>query len=140
MYPRYAADSARMILADTPVIGLIGPRQSGKMTLAQQLEPKRRYITLDNPNTLAAALADPVGTIRGLDTAISVEIQRARFDACDQAISGCRPVTGAVSDHGLGKPRHRAWHSGLDGRTHRKFATAPLESRRTCKPRASAFP
>ena len=62
MYPRYAADRARIILADTPILGLIGPRQSGKTTLAQQLEPDRRYITLDDPNTLAAALADPVGT------------------------------------------------------------------------------
>ena len=77
MYPRYAADRARMILADTPILGLIGPRQSGKTTLARQLEPDRRYITLDNPNTLAAALADPVGMIRGLDTAIIDEIQRA---------------------------------------------------------------
>lgn len=77
MYPRYAADRARMILADTPILGLIGPRQSGKTTLAKQLEPDRRYITLDNPNTLAAALADPVGMIRGLDTAIIDEIQRA---------------------------------------------------------------
>ena len=77
MYPRYAADRARMILADTPILGLIGPRQSGKTTLAQQLEPNRRYITLDDPNTLAAALADPVGTIRRLDTAIIDEIQRA---------------------------------------------------------------
>lgn len=77
MYPRYAADRARMILADTPILGLIGPRQSGKTTLAQQLEPDRRYITLDDPNTLAAALADPVGTIRRLDTVIIDEIQRA---------------------------------------------------------------
>jgi uncharacterized protein len=77
MYPRYAADRARMILADTPILGLIGPRQSGKTTLARQLEPDRRYITLDDPNTLAAALADPVGTIRRLDTVIIDEIQRA---------------------------------------------------------------
>jgi hypothetical protein len=60
MYPRYAADRARMILADTPILGLIGPRQSGKTTLAQQLEPDRRYITLDDPNTLAAARPDQV--------------------------------------------------------------------------------
>ena len=77
MYPRYAADRARMILADTPILSLIGPRQSGKTTLARQLEPDRHYITLDDPNTLAAALADPVGTIRRLDTVIIDEIQRA---------------------------------------------------------------
>ena len=77
MYPRYAADRARVILTDTPILGLIGPRQSGKTTLARQLEPDRPYITLDDANTLAAALADPVGTIRRLDTVIIDEIQRA---------------------------------------------------------------
>ncbi len=77
MYPRYAAHRARLILADTPVLGLVGPRQSGKTTLARQIEPDRRYITLDDPNSLAAALADPVGMIRTLDTAIIDEIQRA---------------------------------------------------------------
>lgn len=77
MYPRYAADRARVILTDTPIFGLIGPRQSGKTTLARQLEPDRPYITLDDANTLAAALADPVGTIRRLDTVIIDEIQRA---------------------------------------------------------------
>jgi predicted AAA+ superfamily ATPase len=77
MFPRYAADRARMILTDTPVLGLIGPRQSGKATLARQIEPTRRYITLDDTNVLAAALADPVGMIRSLDKAIIDEIQRA---------------------------------------------------------------
>lgn len=77
MFPRYAADRARMILTDTPVLGLIGPLQSGKTTLARQIEPTRRYITLDDTNVLASALADPVGMIRSLDKAIIDEIQRA---------------------------------------------------------------
>ena len=37
----------------------------------------RRYVTLDDPTMLAAAHADPVGFIRGLDSAVVDEVQRA---------------------------------------------------------------
>ena len=77
MYPRYAADRARIILADTPVLGIIGPRQSGKTTLAQSFGSDRRFISLDDPATRNAALTDPVGLIRDADRAIIDEIQRA---------------------------------------------------------------
>jgi predicted AAA+ superfamily ATPase len=77
MYPRYAAERARVILADTPVLGIIGPRQSGKTTLAQSFGGDRRFISLDDPATRNAALTDPVGLIRDADRAIIDEIQRA---------------------------------------------------------------
>lgn len=37
----------------------------------------RAYLTLDDATTLAAALADPAGLVRGLDAAIIDEVQRA---------------------------------------------------------------
>lgn len=77
MYPRYAEERARTILADTPVLGIVGPRQSGKTTLARIIGGDRRYITLDDAATRNAAKADPVGLIRDLDSAIVDEIQRA---------------------------------------------------------------
>lgn len=81
MYPRYAEERARTILADTPVLGIVGPRQSGKTTLAQSFAssvmPDRRFISLDDPVTRNAALTDPVGLIRDVDRAIIDEIQRA---------------------------------------------------------------
>lgn len=77
MYPRYANERVRAILADTPVLGIVGPRQSGKTTLAQSFGSDRRFISLDDPVTRNAALTDPVGLIRDVDRAIIDEIQRA---------------------------------------------------------------
>ena len=55
-----------------------GPRQSGKTTLARLFEDETRpYLTLDDDTLLNAAQTDPVGFVRGLDTAIIDEVQRA---------------------------------------------------------------
>jgi hypothetical protein len=65
-------------LADTPVVLLSGPRQSGKTTLVRQLSgAERRYLTLDEEVTLLAAKQDPVGFVRSIDRAVIDEIQRA---------------------------------------------------------------
>ena len=56
-------------LADRPVSLLIGPRQSGKSTLALSVAGgahPARYLTFDDPPTLAAAGGDPVGFLEGL--------------------------------------------------------------------------
>jgi predicted AAA+ superfamily ATPase len=74
---RHLAGPIREALQDTPAILVNGPRQSGKTTLVQQLAGAMRYCTLDNPNTLATAEADPVGFVETLDRAIIDEIQRA---------------------------------------------------------------
>ena len=85
MYPRYAEERARTILADTPVLGIVGPRQSGKTTLARIIGGDRRYITLDDAATRNAAKADPVGLIRDLDSAIVDEIPCHRDEIGRQA-------------------------------------------------------
>jgi uncharacterized protein len=78
MYPRFIEPKLRAALADTPVVTLNGPRQSGKTTLARKLAgARRRYLTLDDATVLEAARRDPVGFIRGLDRAIIDEVQRA---------------------------------------------------------------
>jgi uncharacterized protein len=65
-------------LMDTRVVLLSGPRQAGKTTLAKTFMGEgRTYLTLDDRNVLAAARADPIGFVRGLDKAIIDEIQRA---------------------------------------------------------------
>ena len=54
------------------------PRQSGKTTLARRIEGDAiPFATLDDATTLEAALADPVGFLRGFDRAVIDEIQRA---------------------------------------------------------------
>lgn len=78
LYPRFAADRIRSAFTDTPIVTLVGPRQSGKTTLARDLlGDSRSYFTLDDETTLAAARSDPAGFVRGLDRAIIDEVQHA---------------------------------------------------------------
>lgn len=43
---------------DTPVVCLLGPRQSGKTTLARSLDPDRGDISLDEQNYVQLATVD----------------------------------------------------------------------------------
>ena len=67
-------------LADTPVTMLIGPRQSGKSTLAQTLVDQTesaRYVSLDRGLNLSAAREDPAAFISGPErTMVIDEVQR----------------------------------------------------------------
>ena len=65
-------------LTDTPVVMLIGPRQSGKTTLVRQFSDEDRgYVTLDDDTVLEAARSDPAGFVRGFDRVTIDELQRA---------------------------------------------------------------
>ena len=78
MYPRFVEQRIQEALADTRVVLICGPRQSGKTTLAQQVAgPDRPFVTLDDATALRAATVDPVGFVRGFDQAVIDEIQRA---------------------------------------------------------------
>ena len=80
LYPRLIKVRLEEALADTPVVLLAGPRQSGKTTLVRQWasEPGgMRYLTLDDELTLLAARQDAIGMVRSLDRAVIDEIQRA---------------------------------------------------------------
>ena len=78
MYPRFIEPRIRDALADTRVVLLSGPRQSGKTTLGRKLAGKGMvYMTLDNATMLDAAQSDPVGFVRGLDRAVIDGVQRA---------------------------------------------------------------
>ena len=68
----------RRDLHDTRVVLLAGPRQAGKTTLARKVAGKdMKFLTLDDPTTLAFAQTDPTAFIRDLDRAVIDEIQRA---------------------------------------------------------------
>ena len=67
----------REALADTPVVCLLGPRQSGKTTLVQMLAPDRAYISLDESNYFHVAQDDPSGFIDSLPSEVTIdEVQR----------------------------------------------------------------
>ncbi len=58
-------------LMDTPVVLLVGARQTGKTTLARSLAGDRedaKYVSLDDLTTQGAAMTDPVGFIAGAET------------------------------------------------------------------------
>ncbi len=76
-FARPLAASLKAALRDTPVACLLGPRQSGKTTLARTLEPRYAYVTFDDEATLAFARSDPTGFVAALPArAILDEIQR----------------------------------------------------------------
>jgi predicted AAA+ superfamily ATPase len=78
LYPRRVSEALHDALADTPVVCLLGPRQSGKTTLAQNYCSDFSYITFDDATLLNTAKRDPVGFIEGLsDHVILDEVQRA---------------------------------------------------------------
>ncbi len=77
VYVRHMMPVLQAALADTPVVCLLGPRQVGKTTLAQQVAPSTPYISFDDPNLVAVAQQDPVGFVAGLPASVVLdEVQR----------------------------------------------------------------
>ena len=76
---RHAEKLVRAALQDTRIIAIVGPRQSGKTTLARRIadEDGRSFVTLDDEQSRQFAASDPAGFMRGLDSAVIDEIQRA---------------------------------------------------------------
>jgi uncharacterized protein len=61
-----------------PIIAVTGPRQSGKTTLVKQVFADKPYLTLEDPDVRATALADPRGFLNLYPNgAILDEAQRA---------------------------------------------------------------
>ena len=80
LFDRHTTPALEAALADTPVVLLVGPRQSGKTTLCRLVADRRgaRLLSLDDAATLAAAGADPAGFIGALDGPVVLdEIQKA---------------------------------------------------------------
>lgn len=66
---RHAEARLRVALADTRIVALVGPRQSGKTTLVRKIAADRNmhFVTLDDEQFRQFANDDPVGFARGLD-------------------------------------------------------------------------
>ena len=81
MLDRHLTPALHEALSDTPVTMLVGPRQSGKSTLAQALVAElgeARYVSLDRGLNLTAARDDPAAFIAGdARTLVIDEVQRA---------------------------------------------------------------
>ena len=78
LLPRHLAPVVRSALQDTPVVCVLGPRQSGKTTLVRSLAPERAFVSLDEPDYLYAAATDPAGFVASLPQEATLdEVQRA---------------------------------------------------------------
>jgi predicted AAA+ superfamily ATPase len=61
MVKREISERLLMLSEKIPILTITGPRQSGKTTLARNVFPKYRYISLENPDNLDFVLSDPKG-------------------------------------------------------------------------------
>jgi uncharacterized protein len=80
LHPRFAEAALHRALADSPVVLIHGPRQSGKTTLAQATGAERgyAYFSFDDSVALEAAANDPMGFVADLpERSILDEVQRA---------------------------------------------------------------
>ena len=59
MIERQLSKKLKQLYRYFPVVSLNGPRQSGKSTLLKNTFPRLPYVTLENPDDLQIALADP---------------------------------------------------------------------------------
>jgi hypothetical protein len=71
--------SKELILSakEYPIITILGPRQSGKTTIAKHCFPKKKYVSLENLDSREFATTDPKGFIKNyIKGAIIDEVQR----------------------------------------------------------------
>lgn len=78
MFKRRITTELEELALGYPIVTIIGPRQSGKTTLAKQVFPKKNYVSLENPDIRRLAVEDPRGFLANYpEGAILDEIQRA---------------------------------------------------------------
>ena len=77
--PRLVENRVKTALADTRIVAIVGPRQSGKTTLAKRLAKadERPYLTLDETDQREFAIDDPDGFLRDYESVVIDEVQRA---------------------------------------------------------------
>ena len=78
MIVREAAETVRILARGFRVVGILGPRQSGKTTLARAVFADKPYVSLERPDVRRAAVEDPRGFLAQFpDGAVLDEAQRA---------------------------------------------------------------
>lgn len=77
MINRDAEQNLRLLASQFKAVAIVGPRQSGKTTLAKLTFPTKQYVSLENPANRRFAIEDPNGFLATyIDGAIIDEIQR----------------------------------------------------------------
>ena len=120
MIPRSLEPELRWSAREYSVLTLTGPRQSGKTTLVRACFSDKPYFSLEDPDTLAAAAADPRAFLGRLDQgAILDEVQRLpSILSYLQGIVDTRQERGLFILTGSHQPLlHQAITQSLAGRT-----------------------
>ncbi|HBI22054.1 MAG TPA: AAA family ATPase [Legionella sp.] len=73
MFKRQLTDTLLKAVASFPVTVLTGPRQSGKTTLLRQSFPDFTYVSLESPDQLMMAKADPRGLLESCQQGIIID-------------------------------------------------------------------
>ena len=77
MIPRHLTPYLLKYAKQYPLLALVGPRQSGKTTLAKALFPAYKYLSLENLDIRQAAATDPRGFLLDAGTFLILdEVQR----------------------------------------------------------------
>lgn len=61
MIKRFAENKLKGLAKSFPAVAILGPRQSGKTTLAKKLFPQKPCVLLEDPDTRQLAIKDPRG-------------------------------------------------------------------------------
>jgi len=80
MFRRTIEPKIKEVAKKMPVIGILGPRQSGKTTLARATFPNYKYVSLENHESREFAISDPkrfLASVENPDGVILDEIQHA---------------------------------------------------------------
>ncbi len=64
MYKRKLERRTKELAGQFPVVAILGPRQSGKTTLAKLCFPDYHYVNLENPSLRSFAIEDPEGFLQ----------------------------------------------------------------------------
>ena len=97
MIHRTAQDALIRLAEQFPVIGITGPRQSGKSTLTKAAFPDKKYVTFDDKNMRELAKANPSDFVAAFpDGAIIDEAQKVPeiFDALKMHIDSTEYTPG----------------------------------------------
>lgn len=120
MFQREITAELEVALRSYPIVTIVGPRQSGKTTVARHIAPNKPYYNLEQPNTRELIKDDPVGLLKQCpDGAIFDEVQHApELLSYLQVVVDERNVEGLFILTGSHQPAlHAAISQSLAGRT-----------------------
>lgn len=70
---RASKDSLLHLANQFPIVGVTGPRQSGKTTLTQSVFPEKRYVTFDDRDTRTLADSNPLDFVKAFPDGLIID-------------------------------------------------------------------